>query len=267
MMTGIDGVRERVERLRRLCATPRRKTRRCEREVQTLQVRLQEERAEASVPKASASSSSSGERAGVETVAAEVIAGPARADFRDMTIDKGSLDGVDRDMAVISPAGVVGRVISVEPSRRACADAHRSQRRGRRDDRTHPGPGSGGGRAGRDAADAVRPVHGGSDHRDRVVTSGIDKVYPKGFVIGTVASVARGTGTFHELTIQPAVDFTRLEEVLVMTTPPPAVTAEQIAREAEALANARRQAQMSQNASPRAASPPAGAPLPAAPRM
>jgi hypothetical protein len=78
-----------------------------------------------------------------------------------------------------------------------------------------------------------------------------------------VSSVARGAGTFHELTIQPAVDFTRLEEVLVVTTPPPAVTAEQIAREAEALANARRQAQMSQNASPRAATPPAGAPLPA----
>ena len=71
---------------------------------------------------------------------------------------------------------------------------------------------------------------------DLVVTSGIDKIYPKGFVIGTVEAIERGAGTFHEIMVRPAVDFSRLEEVLVVTTPPPAITAEQIAREAEAMA-------------------------------
>ena len=37
-------------------------------------------------------------------------------------------------------------------------------------------------------------------HGDLVVTSGIDGIYPKGFVIGTVESVERGPGTFHEIT-------------------------------------------------------------------
>ena len=56
---------------------------------------------------------------------------------------------------------------------------------------------------------------------DLVVTSGIDGIYPKGFVIGTVDAVERGFGTYHEITVRPAVEFSRLEEVLVVLTPPP----------------------------------------------
>jgi rod shape-determining protein MreC len=78
---------------------------------------------------------------------------------------------------------------------------------------------------------------------DLVVTSGIDKIYPKGFVIGTVESIEEG-GTFHEIVVRPSVDFSRLEEVLVVTTPPAAITAEEIAKEAEAsAADQRRQSQ------------------------
>ena len=57
--------------------------------------------------------------------------------------------------------------------------------------------------------------------------------------------------------MRPAVDFSRLEEVLVVTTPPPAITAEQIAKEAEAIAAQRRRIrrQRPQNASPQCAAP------------
>jgi rod shape-determining protein MreC len=51
------------------------------------------------------------------------------------------------------------------------------------------------------------------------VTSGIDGIYPKGFVIGTIESVEGGAGTYHEIRVRPAVDFSRLEEVLVVITP------------------------------------------------
>jgi rod shape-determining protein MreC len=98
---------------------------------------------------------------------------------------------------------------------------------------------------------------------DLVVTSSIDAIYPKGFVIGTVEAVERGSGTYLEITVRPSVDFTRLEEVLVVTTPPPAVTAEQIAKEAEAIAAAQRQQAsqpLSQNASPAAPSAVNGSP-------
>ena len=51
------------------------------------------------------------------------------------------------------------------------------------------------------------------------MTSGIDGLYPKGFVIGTVERVERGDGLYHVIRVRPAVDFSRLEEVLVVLTP------------------------------------------------
>jgi len=55
---------------------------------------------------------------------------------------------------------------------------------------------------------------------DTIVTSGIDGIYPKGFVIGKVEGVDRGNGIYKVIRVRPAVDFNRLEEVLVVTTPP-----------------------------------------------
>jgi rod shape-determining protein MreC len=204
-------------------------------ELARLQVRLQEERAQAQRAENFRQLLELRERAGVDTVAAEVIAGPATIEFRDMTIDKGSADGVQRDMAVISPAGVVGRVILsstraaqvqmlIDLNGAAGAMIERTRAQGLV--------------VGQGSTLRMDYVPGTADVKqgDLVVTSGIDKIYPKGFVIGTVEAVERGNGTYHELTIRPAVDFTRLEEVLVVTTPPPAITAEQIAKEAEALA-------------------------------
>jgi rod shape-determining protein MreC len=61
---------------------------------------------------------------------------------------------------------------------------------------------------------------------DRVVTSGIDGIYPKGFVIGDVAAVDKNGGAYKRITVTPAVDFSSLEEVLVVLTPSPAREAE-----------------------------------------
>jgi rod shape-determining protein MreC len=55
---------------------------------------------------------------------------------------------------------------------------------------------------------------------DIVVTSGIDGIYPKGFVIGQIESVSRGVGEYGAIVIRPAVDFSALETVLVVLTPP-----------------------------------------------
>jgi rod shape-determining protein MreC len=63
---------------------------------------------------------------------------------------------------------------------------------------------------------------------DMVVTSGIDGIYPKGFVIGQIESVRRGAGEYSAIVIRPAVDFSALEAVLVVLTPP-AAAAEPVA--------------------------------------
>jgi rod shape-determining protein MreC len=223
-------------------------------ELNRLQVRLQEERAQAQRAENFRQLLELRDRAGVDTVAAEVIAGPATIEFRDMTIDKGGADGVERDMAVISPAGVVGRVVLSSPrAARVQMLIDLNAAAGAMIERTRAqglvvGVGS---TLRMDYVPTTADVKQG----DLVVTSGIDKIYPKGFVIGTVEAVERGGGTYLEISVRPSVDFTRLEEVLVVTTPPPAITAEQIAKEAEALAaTQRQQAQgggVAPNASPR----------------
>ena len=55
---------------------------------------------------------------------------------------------------------------------------------------------------------------------DRVVTSGLDGIYPPGFVIGQVEKVQDGQGLYKHIEIRPAVDFRALQTVLVVLDPP-----------------------------------------------
>ena len=189
-------------------------------ELQTLQVRLQQERAEAQRTDNLRQLLELRDRANLDTVAAEVIAGAASPDFRTVTIDKGSSDQLATDMAVISPAGVVGRVIL--PSRRASKVQlliDRNAAAGALIERTRvQGVVVGMG----DGMLLMQYVPGTADVKtgDLVVTSGIDGIYPKGFVIGTIEHTDRGVGAYHEISIRPAVEFARLEEVLIVRTPP-----------------------------------------------
>jgi len=56
---------------------------------------------------------------------------------------------------------------------------------------------------------------------DRVVTSGIEGIYPRGFVVGQIESIDRQAGQFTNVVVRPAVEFSALETVLVVVTPPP----------------------------------------------
>jgi rod shape-determining protein MreC len=57
---------------------------------------------------------------------------------------------------------------------------------------------------------------------DTVVTSGIDGIYPKGFVIGKVETVEKNGPSYRRIIVKPAVNFSSLEEVLVVVSPTPA---------------------------------------------
>jgi len=52
------------------------------------------------------------------------------------------------------------------------------------------------------------------------VTSGIEGIYPKGFVIGQIESLNRQGGEFTDVMVRPAVEFSELESVLVVLAPP-----------------------------------------------
>jgi rod shape-determining protein MreC len=188
------------------------------REVAQLQIALQQQRAMAQQSRTLGELLELREQTELDTVAAGVIAGSASPDFRTLTIDKGSADGLRPDMAVIAPAGVVGRIIT--PSARAAkvqllidrnaaagAIVERSRAQGVVE-------GTGGDLR-------LNYVSGTADVRsgDVVITSGIDGIYPKGFVVGQIQSVERSAGAFGAIAVRPAVDFSSIEAVLVVTTP------------------------------------------------
>jgi rod shape-determining protein MreC len=162
------------------------------------------------------------EHLALSTVAAEIIGAAATPDFRTLTIDKGTRDGVKADMAIIAPAGIVGRL--VVPSLRSAKVqllVDRNAAAGAIIERTRAqGVVVGGGddRLRMEYVSEVLDIVAG----DVVVTSGIDGIYPKGFIIGRVESVEKSGSAYKRITIKPAVDFSSLEEVLVVLTPTPA---------------------------------------------
>jgi rod shape-determining protein MreC len=159
---------------------------------------------------------------------AEVVAFDPSGWFQTILIDKGSNDGLVRDMAVVSAAGLVGRVIGVSRhyakvililDSNSAVDAliQRSRARG-----VLVG-------VGRDRC-LLKYVQRNEDVQvgDQVVSSGMGGVFPKGLLLGVVQEVVRGnSGLFQRVEVNPIVDFSRLEEVMVVVQPPtkgPALT-------------------------------------------
>jgi rod shape-determining protein MreC len=204
----LRGVRSENERLRR--------------QVAELQVKLQEEHALASRSQKLQELMDLRSRAGIPTLAAEVIGGNPNPGMKTITIDRGSADGVQADMAVVSPGGVVGRIIGQPATHAARVQLliDRNAAAGALIERSR----AGGMVVGLEADPPLRMelVANLADVKDgdTVVASGVDGIYPKGFLIGRVERSERGTGLYRNITVRPAVDFSSVEEVLVVMVPP-----------------------------------------------
>lgn len=160
------------------------------------------------------------QEAGEEAVlAARVIARGAPGMARTLLIDSGSRDGVAVNQPVVSPRGVVGRVIEaapgiakiqsiLDPNSGVAALLQRTRVQG-----VLVGEGEGTCRlefVGEGASVEVGDV---------VVTSGLDEIYPKGRILGLVVAVGEAQGLTRYVQVRPEVDLERLEEVLVLRTP------------------------------------------------
>jgi rod shape-determining protein MreC len=152
-----------------------------------------------------------------KTVAAQVIGSGGSDLSRIIYIDKGGNDGIKRDFAVITANGIVGKVLDVFPSVSqvllindqtsgvgAMLEKSRLQgvlkgtpngevvlQRVMSDEKVVPG--------------------------DVVLSSGGDRIFPKGLPVGTVSKVSPGHEMFLNIQVKPAADLSRLEEVLVVT--------------------------------------------------
>jgi rod shape-determining protein MreC len=154
-------------------------------------------------------------------VTARVIGKDASGLFDSFVLDRGERSGIRPGMAVVSADGVVGRIAQASPhaSRVLLISDHNSgvdaivQRTRAR--------GIVEGALNRTCS--MRYVKRGDeiDVNDVVVTSGLDRIFPKGILIGRVSGVTRKDfGLFQVAEVVPAVDFAKLEEVLVLVSPP-----------------------------------------------
>ena len=134
-------------------------------------------------------------------------------------LDKGSAEGLACDMAVLAPAGMVGRIVAVTPhTAEVLLLIDTESVVGARIMETRFSPGMVSGTGQDDLLEMLRVDHDAEILPGQmVITSGYGSVFPRGLVIGSVIDVLpSANGLTKRATIQPAVDFRRLEEVMVI---------------------------------------------------
>lgn len=175
-----------------------------------------------------------------KTVAAQVIATSGTEQSRVITIDKGSNSGIKTDMAVITPDGIVGKIKDVFPlSSQVLLINDRDSGAGVILESSRlQGILKGGSLGELQITDVMSDEK--VDAGEQVVTSGGDRIFPKGLAVGTVISAVpdRDNDPFLNIRIKPAADLRRLEEVMVVTKvaeTEPAVTSSTSLRAADIL--------------------------------
>jgi rod shape-determining protein MreC len=159
------------------------------------------------------------DRLPLATLAGEVIGREAGGWVRSLTVNRGRGDGIAQQTPVIVPDGLVGRVVQVhrgaavvqllnDPASTVGAVVQRTRTAGLVEG---------------DAGGAVRFKFMARDGAsvspgDLVVTSGLGTLFPKGLPVGRVIRIEdKGSALFHFAVLAPAVDFSRVEEVLLVT--------------------------------------------------
>lgn len=154
----------------------------------------------------------------VETVPVEVVGRESDNWSRMILLNRGRGDGIDKGMAVITSEGLVGRVVRATDNKawallltdwRSSVDAlvQRTRVRG-----VVVGQSS--------QVDELKYIPLDADVMvgDKVVSSGLGGVYPKGLMVGTVSSVVKErNGLFQKVTVIPTVNTDEVEEALVVT--------------------------------------------------
>jgi rod shape-determining protein MreC len=152
-----------------------------------------------------------------KTVAAQVIGSSGSEQSRSIYIDKGTSAGVDKDMAVITADGLVGKVLrAFGSSAQVLLINDQSSGVGVILDKSRLQGVIKGTASGEVVVEKVM-----TDEQvtpgERIVTSGGDQIFPKGITVGTVMKVTPGADLFLNIRVKPSANLSRLEEVLVIT--------------------------------------------------
>lgn len=152
---------------------------------------------------------------------ARVIAWDVSGWFQTLVLDRGSNDGVSEGLAVVAVPGVVGQIMEcsahfsrvlliTDPNSSVAAIVQNSR---------SPGivEGNGEDRCILKYLPPSEKVQEG----DILVSSGLDRIYPKGIPVGTISRIRREESRmFQDIEVTPFVNFRKLEEVMILLTPP-----------------------------------------------
>ncbi|MDQ3281021.1 MAG: rod shape-determining protein MreC [Acidobacteriota bacterium] len=154
----------------------------------------------------------------MQTSMAQTIMLDTAGRFKSIIIDRGAADGVQVNDVVANANGLVGRVVLTtndlakvqlvtDNNCSIGALVERTRRQG-------VVRGSGGSAIQMFDIPALADVQPG----DRVLTAGIDGIYPRGIPVGTVVRAEPGQSLFKTISVRPSVDFGAIEEVIVIHT-------------------------------------------------
>lgn len=153
-------------------------------------------------------------------IIARVIAQDVSPEFRSLRLDKGYEKGIVKGMAVITPEGIIGRVLRVskdfsdvltllDSSSAIDGIIQRSRSRGVIEGLS-------------ESSLTMKYLRRTDDIQvgDQVLTSGIGGIFPKGLSIGKISNVSKQNfGITQKVEVSPSVDFSKLEEVTVIDPP------------------------------------------------
>lgn len=153
----------------------------------------------------------------VPMVAARVIGGSAGTASLTIEIDRGEKDGIRKDMGVITPDGVVGKVSEAYGNTSTVlllTDTKSGVGAMLADSRIQSPVGGLG-----EPIVTMKYVPNDDDVSvgERVITSGMDRIFPRDLPVGTITEVKAGVD-FKKIRIKPAANLEKLEEVLVLLT-------------------------------------------------
>lgn len=158
------------------------------------------------------------ERLPLAALAGEVVGREEDGWVRALTVNRGRGSGITKQIPVIAPEGLVGRVLQVragasvvqllsDPASTVGGLVQRTRTPGLVEGQT-------------EGTVRLKFMARGAQVEvgDLVVTSGVGNLFPKGLPIGRVVAIQdKGSALFHFAVLAPAVDFARIEDVLLLT--------------------------------------------------
>jgi rod shape-determining protein MreC len=152
------------------------------------------------------------------TTMAQAVMLDTSSRFKSMIIDRGSSTGIQVNDSVVNASGLIGRVIlTTQDLAKVQLITDSNAAVGVLIERTRRQGvlrGDGGGGAQLFDIPSLADVQPG----DKVQTAGIDGIYPKGIPVGTIVKAEKGQELFKNIAVRPSVDFSGIEEVIVLHT-------------------------------------------------